>query len=70
MTLDQMMREEQIYWHRQGVEEGRLEGKLEAAKDLIIQGSTFEFVSQVLGISEDKIREYMNKCGKVEICSE
>ena len=69
MTLDQMMREEQIYWHRQGVEEGRLEGrlegKLESAKEFILQGSSYEFVSQVLGIPEEKIREYMEECAKV-----
>jgi predicted transposase/invertase (TIGR01784 family) len=53
-------REEAERIRMSGVEEGRLEGKLEVARNLLARGDSPETISAIADLPQDKIRELMN----------
>lgn len=57
MTFGQLLKEEYQY----GIEQGIEQGKLESARALLLRGNTYEFVSNTLGISVEKIKSYMEQ---------
>lgn len=57
MTFGQLLEEEYQY----GLERGLEQGKLESAKSLVLRGSTYEYVSEVLGMSIEKIKHYIEQ---------
>jgi predicted transposase/invertase (TIGR01784 family) len=44
----------------EGIEKGKLEGKLEVARNLLARGDSPETVSKIAGLPQEKIRELMN----------
>lgn len=63
MTFGQLLEEEYQY----GLEQGLEQGKLESAKSLVLRGNTYEYVSEVLGISIEKIKRYMEHSIEITI---
>lgn len=61
MTFGQLLEEEYQYGLERGLERGLEQGKLESAKSLVLRGSTYEYVSEVLGISIEKIKHYIEQ---------